>query len=183
MLLRLASAASVALAIVVSGCVGSPAPAGGNETAPSGTEGGQGAPGSPGSSGNNTCVLSSNSCQGGSAGAGGNGTQTATGKIVELAVATAGQYPANPSFAPATLSAAAGSMIRVTLTNGDTVQQVPLIEHDWVLEGVSGAKTATVAPGAKTEVSFAAPKAGAYKYFCSIGDHRERGMEGTLTVA
>ena len=97
-----------------------------------------------------------------------------------LEVRTSGAYPVNPGFSPATLTAAAGSVVTVKLTNAETA---PLVNHDWVLEGVDGAATKALAPGQTGEATFAAPAPGDYKYFCSIGDHRARGMEGTLTVS
>lgn len=161
---RLVLALGLAVVVALSGCVSNP-PGGqpsGNTTAPGGT-GGSGGSGGAGGSGNNT--------------GGGN----ATGALVELAVSTSGQYPVNPGFDPATLSAPAGRTIHLTFTNADTL---PLpISHDWVLDGVDGAATETVDNGASTEVTFAAPPPGEYTYFCSVGDHRARGMEGTLTVA
>ena len=99
---------------------------------------------------------------------------------VTLEVRTSGAYPVNPGFAPATLRAPAGSTVTVKLTNAETA---PLVNHDWVLEGVDGAATEILAPGATGEVTFPAPAPGDYVYFCSVGDHRARGMEGTLTVA
>jgi len=109
----------------------------------------------------------------------GNATANATAPMVELSVGSAGQYPLNPAFDPATLSVAAGSRVHVTFKNND---QLPLFNHDWTLEGVDGAKTDAIASGATAEAMFAAPAPGDYKYYCSVSDHREKGMEGTLTV-
>ncbi|MCA1814053.1 MAG: cupredoxin domain-containing protein [Halobacteriales archaeon] len=99
---------------------------------------------------------------------------------VELPVSTTGQYPVNPGFDPATLKAPAGSTVHVTFSDADLA--LPLFQHDWVLEKVDGAKTKAINPGEKAEVTFTAPAKGTYKYYCDIGDHRARGMEGTLTV-
>lgn len=171
----------ITTALLVSGCLGSPAPSGGNDTSP--PKGPMS--GAPGAGGNGSSGVNVGNSNSGQPGAGGAGGSNGTAKEVALAVSTAGQYPANPSFAPATLSAAAGSRINVTLTFADTVMQVPggVVQHGWVLEGVDGAATGMVGPGEKSSVTFAAPKAGAYKYFCPVGDHRSKGMEGTLTVA
>jgi plastocyanin len=98
---------------------------------------------------------------------------------VELAVSTTGQYPVNPGFDPATLKVAAGSLVHVTFTDAE---QLPLVSHDLVFEKIDGAKSKTVDAGGKTDFTFTAPAKGTYKYFCDIGDHRSRGMEGTLTV-
>jgi plastocyanin len=98
---------------------------------------------------------------------------------VVLDVSTSGAYPVNPGFSPAALEAPVGANVTVKLRNAETA---PIVNHDWVLEGVDGAAVKAVAPGQGGEVSFTAPAPGEYKYFCSIGDHRQRGMEGTLTV-
>lgn len=104
---------------------------------------------------------------------------TGEAEPVALSVSTSGAYPVNPGFSPATLTAPSGAQVTVTLTNAEAA---PLVQHDWVLEGVDGAATGSVAPGATGEAAFTAPAPGEYVYFCSIGDHRARGMEGTLTV-
>lgn len=98
---------------------------------------------------------------------------------VSLAVSTSGAYPVNPGFSPSTLTAPAGAEVTVTLTNAESA---PLVPHDWVLEGVDGAGTGNVAPGDSASVTFVAPAPGDYVFFCSLGDHRERGMVGTFTV-
>lgn len=105
---------------------------------------------------------------------GGNATGPA-----ELFVNTTGTYPVNPGFGPASLEVPAGMKVKVTFRNAETA---PIVAHDWVLEGVEGAAVASQDPGQTGTVEFDAPAPGEYAYFCSIGDHRERGMEGTLTV-
>ncbi|HVL48614.1 MAG TPA: cupredoxin domain-containing protein [Candidatus Thermoplasmatota archaeon] len=111
---------------------------------------------------------------------GGNNTLNLTlPEPVELSVSTAGQYPVNPAFAPKTLSAPANATVVLVLKWADTL---PLFGHDWVLEGVDGAKTKVINSG-QTNVTFVAPAPGAYKFFCSVSDHRARGMEGAFTVA
>lgn len=98
---------------------------------------------------------------------------------VTLSVATSGTYPVDPGFAPATLSAPSGAAVTVEFENAD---QNPVTMHDWVLEGVDGAAVGAIGGGETASATFTAPAPGEYAYFCSIGDHRARGMEGTLTV-
>ncbi len=98
---------------------------------------------------------------------------------VELSIATSGTYPLDPGF-NGDLSAPAGATVNLTFTNQDQNQ---LVSHDWVLEGVEGASTAALGNDESATITFVAPsEAGAYTFFCSIGDHRDRGMEGTFTV-
>lgn len=100
--------------------------------------------------------------------------------VVDLAVRSVGFYPANPAFETSADSVPSGSTVRVTYTNEDLN---PLGKHDWFLEGVSASKTDVIGVGESAEVEFAAPSPGEYVYYCTVDGHRERGMEGTLTVS
>lgn len=53
--------------------------------------------------------------------------------------------------------------------------------HDWVVDEFN-AKTDQVNSGGTTSVEFVAGTAGTYEYYCSVGNHRARGMVGTLIV-
>jgi plastocyanin len=54
------------------------------------------------------------------------------------------------------------------------------ISHNVTLEGVDGGATDTIS-GDTASVSVEL-EPGEYTYFCSVGNHRDAGMEGTLTV-
>ncbi len=99
---------------------------------------------------------------------------------VTLDVSLSGAYPINIAFEPSALAAQAGQNVTVRFTNDD---QAPVFSHDWVLEGVEGAATASVGNGETAEVTFTAPPAGTYAFYCSVPGHRDNGMEGTFTVA
>ena len=104
-----------------------------------------------------------------------------TPQPVTLEVASVGAYPVNPAFDPSTATVPVGAMVHVVFTNEDAV---PLIDHNWVVDGIPDAGSDTVAPGETSEFDFVAPSApGTFAFYCSLGDHRDRGMEGTLTVA
>lgn len=78
------------------------------------------------------------------------------------------------SWEPNELSAAAGA-VTITLNNPS-----PQIPHNVTIEGVDEGASETVmndTTSVTTEL-----EAGEYTYFCSVGDHRQQGMEGTLTV-
>lgn len=99
---------------------------------------------------------------------------------VAITVAAVGTYPINPAFDPADLAVPAGAKVTVTFSNNEANG---FSQHDWVVEGIAGADSDAVAPGASATLTFTAPaQAGQFAYFCSIGDHRSRGMEGTLSV-
>ena len=78
------------------------------------------------------------------------------------------------AWEPTELSAPAGS-VTITLDNPSQTQP-----HNIVLEGVEDGSSDTITDSS-TEVT-AELEAGEYTYFCSVGGHRQQGMEGTLTV-
>jgi heme/copper-type cytochrome/quinol oxidase subunit 2 len=53
--------------------------------------------------------------------------------------------------------------------------------HDFVIDELE-AKTAKVTSGESTSVEFVANQAGTFSYYCSVGKHRDFGMEGTFIV-
>lgn len=72
-----------------------------------------------------------------------------------------------------------GDFVTITLTNDDSL---PIVSHDWYLE-VLDIGTSTIAPGETTSVTFQADLGpGEYAFYCTIGTHREDGMEGVLVV-
>jgi plastocyanin len=77
------------------------------------------------------------------------------------------------SFEPAELTAPAGE---VTFTYSNP-SQVP---HAFDIEDVEGGETDTITQGeASVTVRL---EAGEYTFYCPVGNHRQAGMEGTLTV-
>ena len=77
------------------------------------------------------------------------------------------------SFDPKDLSADAGE-VTLTMANPDG----NTMPHAVALEDDSGE---VVQPGGTSTVS-ADLQPGTYTFFCPVGDHRQEGMEGTLTV-
>lgn len=72
----------------------------------------------------------------------------------------------------------------MTVKKGDTVKITFTSEggsHNFVIDEF-GVKTKVLSGGEKEVVTFVADKAGTYKYYCSVGNHRAMGMEGTLIV-
>jgi plastocyanin len=78
------------------------------------------------------------------------------------------------TFDPKELGAKAGT-VTINFDNPSTAQHAVQIEGNGVDEASD-----TVAKD-KTSVT-ADLKAGTYTFFCPVGDHRQQGMEGTLTV-
>lgn len=78
------------------------------------------------------------------------------------------------SFTPATMEVNQGERVRITFTNtGGT--------HDLVVEGYD-VRTKVLQTGQSETIEFIANEAGTFEYYCSIGNHRQQGMEGTLVV-
>lgn len=120
---------------------------------------------------------------GGATGGSGGGSASATGtggsapREATLAISATGAYPVNPGFDPTTASVPAGAVVHVTFTNGDVLP----VQHNVVFEKMGSSDT--IGSGEETTFDVTAPlEPGTIAYYCSIGDHRDRGMEGTLTV-
>lgn len=72
----------------------------------------------------------------------------------------------------------------IRVKKGDTVKIVLDVEagmHDWVVDEFS-ARTDVISTGQTAEVTFVANQAGEFEYYCSVGNHRQMGMVGTLVV-
>jgi plastocyanin len=75
------------------------------------------------------------------------------------------------------LTATAGE-VTITMTNPDEAQ----MPHNVAVEGDGvDERGEVVQPGGTSEVT-ADLQAGTYTFYCSVGQHRQAGMEGTLTV-
>ena len=80
----------------------------------------------------------------------------------------------NFKFAPATLTVKKGDTVKIIFKNSGGF-------HDFVIDEFN-VKTNTIQGGASETVEFVADKAGTFDYYCSVGNHRQMGMQGTLTV-
>lgn len=72
----------------------------------------------------------------------------------------------------------------IRVKKGDTVVinfQASEGLHDWTIDEFN-AHTAQVGPNTPTSATFVADKVGTFEYYCSIGNHRARGMVGKLIV-
>lgn len=92
-----------------------------------------------------------------------------TGAVKEFTV-----HGKNFSFTPAAMTVKKGDRVRITFVNDSGT-------HDWVIDEFN-ARTKVIQGGAKETIEFVADKAGSFEYYCSVGQHREMGMKGTLTV-
>ena len=103
------------------------------------------------------------------------GGETAGGASATL-VETA-QESGGLSFSRSDLTARAGS-VTVTLDNPseNSLPHAIEIEGNGVEE-----ETETIQPGGRASVTVDL-RAGRYEFYCPVGNHRQQGMEGTLTV-
>ena len=80
------------------------------------------------------------------------------------------------SISPSTINVSAGSTVVLNVRNtGQT-------GHNLVIQGTSFA-TQYIASGSNATLTFTAPPAGSYTYFCSVDGHEGLGMIGTLTTS
>lgn len=80
----------------------------------------------------------------------------------------------NFRFNPDEITVNQGEKVRVVLTALD-------MPHDFDVDelGVDGP---IASPGETIEIEFTADQAGEFKYYCSVGSHRQNGMVGKLVV-
>ena len=79
------------------------------------------------------------------------------------------------SFSPKSLSVTAGERIRLTFKNNGN------LPHNFTIDGL-GVATRTIAGGQTDIVEFTAQTSETFTFYCSVGGHRELGMEGDLEV-
>jgi len=78
------------------------------------------------------------------------------------------------SFEPVTIKVTMGDTVKIIFKDSDGF-------HDLKIGGYNVA-TSRINAGEESSVQFVADKAGSFEYFCTVGNHRERGMIGTLVV-
>lgn len=84
---------------------------------------------------------------------------------------------ANMAFSPNGLVVNKGDTVRIVFDNTETGTMM----HDFVIDEFD-ARTNIIKGGEQSVVEFVADKAGTFVYYCSVGNHREQGMVGTILV-
>jgi len=79
------------------------------------------------------------------------------------------------SYSPKLISVKKGEKIKLTLKN------MGKMSHDFVVEKMN-VTTELAGPGKSVTVEFTMNDVGTYSFYCSVGNHRALGMEGTLEV-
>lgn len=89
--------------------------------------------------------------------------------VVEIEVHGGSYY-----FTPDEIRVKKGDTVRITFVNDGGM-------HDWVIDEFD-ARTDVTSSGETDSVEFVADEAGEFEYYCSVGNHREMGMVGSLIV-
>jgi plastocyanin len=77
-------------------------------------------------------------------------------------------------FYPAEIIVTEGTTVEITFVNTGG-------PHDWNLDAF-GVDMPVIRGGSETTATFTADEAGEYEYYCSVGNHRARGMWGYFIV-
>lgn len=77
-------------------------------------------------------------------------------------------------YKPNILKVKKGQKVEIEFNNKDGF-------HDFVLDEFK-VKTKQLKDGESEDIEFVADKAGTYEFYCSVGQHRAKGMKGTLIV-
>lgn len=80
----------------------------------------------------------------------------------------------NFSFDPKMLTVKKGQPVALTFKNSEGA-------HDFVIDEFT-VKTKIISSGQSETVTFTPDKTGTFHYYCSVGNHRAMGMQGTITV-
>ncbi len=78
------------------------------------------------------------------------------------------------SFSPSAISVKKGDPVHINFSDSDGF-------HDLVIDEYN-VRTERINTGGQSSVDFIADKAGTFEYYCSVANHRERGMKGTFIV-
>lgn len=81
----------------------------------------------------------------------------------------------NFAFSEETITVEEGQLVRLTLISDEGL-------HDFIIDEIDGAFTSRLGTGEEETIEFFATEAGTYTFYCSVGEHRVLGMEGTLIV-
>lgn len=81
----------------------------------------------------------------------------------------------NFAYSIENMNVSRGDVVRIVLTSSEGM-------HDFVIDEL-GVASERIEVGGETIVQFTATEAGEFTYYCSVGNHREQGMVGTITIS
>lgn len=79
------------------------------------------------------------------------------------------------SFSPSTITVTEGEVIKLTFTNTGAMP------HNFIIDEL-GVNSNIIANGQSDTVEFTANRSGTFAFYCSVGNHRNLGMEGEIDV-
>lgn len=97
-----------------------------------------------------------------------------SGSATSASVKTINLEGKNYTFNPKEIKVKKGEKVKVVLKVAD-------MQHDFVVDELN-ARTKVGKTGETVEVEFTPNIAGEFEYYCSVGDHRAKGMTGTIIV-
>ena len=103
----------------------------------------------------------------------GTATKTPT-PIISVGIKTFNVTGVAFSFTPTEIRVKKGDTVRIVFKNNQG-------NHDWTIDEFN-ARTPVIGAGSTATVQFVANKTGSFEYYCSVGNHRQLGMKGTLIV-
>ena len=113
----------------------------------------------------------------GACGGSSGGTESSAGQSAPAAAGTLAVDETEFRIAPANPTVAKPGTVRITIRNTGK------FSHALEVEGPSGeVKSDTVEPGESEAFSVDFAKAGTYEWYCPIDGHRQKGMQGKVTV-
>lgn len=92
-----------------------------------------------------------------------------SGDVKEVTITNEGY-----NYMPSRIRVNVGDTVRLTYENGGGF-------HDWVLDEFD-ASTRRISGGSTATIEFTADQAGTFEFYCSVGNHRARGMVGDFVV-
>lgn len=78
------------------------------------------------------------------------------------------------SYTPSEIKVKKGDKVKIVFKNEEGF-------HDWGIDEFN-AKTPQIQEGKTAEVEFTADKTGTFEYYCSVDEHRAKGMKGNFIV-
>lgn len=81
----------------------------------------------------------------------------------------------NFAYSVENMNVSRGDVVRIVFTSSEGM-------HDFVIDEL-GVASERIEAGGETVVQFTADEAGEFTYYCSVGNHREQGMMGTITIS
>lgn len=77
-------------------------------------------------------------------------------------------------FKPNEIRVKKGEKVKIVFTNKEGM-------HDFVIDELN-VRSDRIQAGTSTQIEFTPDKIGSFEFYCSVGNHRQMGMKGTLIV-